>query len=127
MKIKVNAKNERIHYPDVWGNLKQDISDQFGVKVKKLSLAVHSDKWTKGISFEEGEEGKFSIDLILYVKSHVTGFVNAPILQIEGKEIELTQKILFSSDYEELYPVIESTLSYIQDMYTEDDTEDVKK
>jgi hypothetical protein len=124
MKIKVNGNNVRKFYTSLWGNLEQEKDAQFCINIKKLSLAVHSDKWTNGQL-----EGNMSIDIKNYIKSHVIDFVNPIILEDKNtkKDVELDKAILFSDTYEELYPLVEELLTFIQKMYEEDNDEDVKK
>lgn len=125
MILKVTGNNERIYTPDLGDNLKQDIEKQFSIKVRKLSLSVHSDKWTKGLT--GSDESGITIDLKKYIKEHVIGLINPPILQDGKNEIELDMELLFSDKYEELYVVIEDLLAYIQDMYSEDTADNIKK
>ncbi|MCP3679337.1 MAG: hypothetical protein GY782_03350 [Gammaproteobacteria bacterium] len=102
MKLSVSSTNEHYYYPDIENNLKLEEKDRFAIVVKRVNPTLSGSEWV--VINDKGEVA--GIDNRKRIKSQIKKLVNAPVLDIEGKEREMTIDDLLSDSYPIFYDVV---------------------
>jgi hypothetical protein len=114
MIIKVSSKNEYPFYPDIQGNLDKPEKDRFAIIVCRLNNTLQSGEWA------HYGDGETKFDFAAKVKLHIVRIDNAPMLEIDGKKIEMTPDDLTSNKYPELFPIVNDLAGFIGDLESEE-------
>lgn len=112
MEIKINKTNRFNFYPDVQNNLDLPEKDRFCIVVKKLNTTMHYGKWST-----PGDDGKTNVDMGKYYKEHIVELINAPTINIDGKEKRaLTADDFLGDEMKELFFIGEDLAKFIEEL-----------
>ncbi len=123
MKLTVNSKNEHYFYPEIEDNLEKEEKDRFAIVVKRVNPTLTGSEW---VIYNDKHEVK-GLDNRARIKSQIKKFVNAPTLDIEGKEREMTIDDLLSDAFPIFYDVVTDLNIFMGKLDEKGEELDVKK